>query len=203
MDDSKKAIKQIAYQLFKDHGYNNVSLKDICAAAQISKTTFYYHFNSKEALLEDFIEQPEPTSLDIVSVVFSMDSRWEQLWYLTYITIVEIMNAGPAIYKQIIQSNIESNKGTFDLLNSRTVNVFVPIIKKGQETGEFKNKIPAESLIQMAWTAYLGLLTQWCISVGEFNLAEREMQLFQDLYQVDENRRFTLESFIEKYHLIS
>ena len=201
MDNSKNNIKQIAYRLFQKHGYNNVSLKDICAAAQITKTTFYYHFNSKEDLLKDFIEQPLPMSLDEVNILLGMDSRWEQLWYLSYITSAKIMEAGPTIYKQVFQSNIESNKGTFDFLNNRASNVFVPIIKKGQETGEFKNKTPVETLIQMAWTMYIGLLAQWCISNGEFNLAEREMQLFQNIYQVDEKYLFTIEAFIKKYSL--
>lgn len=201
MDNSKNNIKNIAYKLFQEHGYKNVSLKDICEAAQISKTTFYYHFESKEALLEDFIEQPAPTSIDMVNIVLTMDSRWEQLWYLSYVTVAQIMEAGPSIYKQIFQSNIESNKGTFDFLNFRTANVFVPIVKKGQETGEFGNTTPVETLIQIAWTAYIGMLAQWCISNGSFNLAEQEMKLFQDIYQVDEKYRFTLESFLEKYSL--
>lgn len=201
LDNSKETIKKIAYKLFQEKGYNNVSLKEIFAAAEISKTTFYYHFNSKEDLLEDFTIQPEPLSLDAVNIVFSMDSYWEQLWYLTYVTCVKIMEIGPSIYKQVFQLNIENNKGTFDLLNYKTASVFFPMIKKGQETGVFKNQTPAEILIQMAWTMYTGILAQWCINDGDFNLAERVMNLFQNIYQVDEKYHFSLESFLKKYSL--
>ncbi len=201
MENSKATIKEIAYKLFQEKGYNNVSLKEIFAAAQISKTTFYYHFNSKEDLLEDFIAQPAPATLDTVNIVFSMDSRWEQLWYLSYITCIQIMEIGPSIYKQVFQINMENNKGTFDILNYKSASVLVSVVKKGQESGEFKNQTPAETLVQIAWLMYTGLLAQWCISNGEFNLAEREMELFQTIYQVDEKYHFTLESFLKKYSL--
>lgn len=48
---------QIAYRLFLSKGYEETSIDEIIAEAQIAKGTFYYHFKSKEALLEALINK--------------------------------------------------------------------------------------------------------------------------------------------------
>ena len=48
----KKSIFDAALPLIKSKGYDNVTIRDICAAADISTGMFYRHFESKENLLE-------------------------------------------------------------------------------------------------------------------------------------------------------
>ena len=39
--DVKKNIISISYNLFKEKGYDNVTINDICDKCNITKTTFY------------------------------------------------------------------------------------------------------------------------------------------------------------------
>lgn len=48
----KQELLQIAYRLFLTKGYEETSVDEIIAEAKIAKGTFYYHFESKGALLE-------------------------------------------------------------------------------------------------------------------------------------------------------
>jgi len=52
----KHELLKIAYEMFLRRGYENTSVDEIIAKAQIAKGTFYYYFPSKEQLLEDVIE---------------------------------------------------------------------------------------------------------------------------------------------------
>ena len=52
----KHELLKIAYEMFLRRGYENTSVDEIIAKAQIAKGTFYYYFLSKEQLLEDVIE---------------------------------------------------------------------------------------------------------------------------------------------------
>lgn len=53
----KQELLQIAYRLFVTKGYEETSIDEIIAQAQIAKGTFYYHFESKSALLEAVIHK--------------------------------------------------------------------------------------------------------------------------------------------------
>ena len=52
----KLELLQIAYAKFVSKGYENASIDEIIEEAGIAKGTFYYHFKSKEELLEEVID---------------------------------------------------------------------------------------------------------------------------------------------------
>ena len=51
----KQELLRIAYQMFIQKGYEETSIDEIIAEAHIAKGTYYYHFPSKEATLEEVI----------------------------------------------------------------------------------------------------------------------------------------------------
>ena len=51
----KQELLRIAYQMFIQKGYEETSVDEIIAEAHIAKGTYYYHFPSKEAMLEEVI----------------------------------------------------------------------------------------------------------------------------------------------------
>ena len=51
----KQELLKIAYRMFISNGYEETSIDEIIAEAHIAKGTYYYHFPSKEALLEEVI----------------------------------------------------------------------------------------------------------------------------------------------------
>lgn len=50
---TRKALADAALDLFLEHGYDQVGVKDIADAADVSTTTLFKHFPSKEALVFD------------------------------------------------------------------------------------------------------------------------------------------------------
>ena len=51
----KQELLKIAYRMFIQKGYEETSIDEIIAEAHIAKGTYYYHFPSKEAALEEVI----------------------------------------------------------------------------------------------------------------------------------------------------
>jgi AcrR family transcriptional regulator len=53
-ETTKARLQAVALDLFEAHGYRNVTVDDIAAAAGVSHMTFFRHFRTKErALLDD------------------------------------------------------------------------------------------------------------------------------------------------------
>ncbi|MFI0811225.1 TetR/AcrR family transcriptional regulator [Streptomyces echinatus] len=50
---TRRSLADAALELFLEHGFDQVSIRDIAEAADVSTTTLFKHFPSKEALLFD------------------------------------------------------------------------------------------------------------------------------------------------------
>ncbi len=55
----KEDIIKVSYQMFKERGYDNVTIMDICHELNISKPTFYTYIKSKDELLTLFYKDIE------------------------------------------------------------------------------------------------------------------------------------------------
>jgi AcrR family transcriptional regulator len=56
---TKRALVDVAEEVFTDHGYANASLDIIVAGAQVTKGALYHHFSGKQALFEAVFERVE------------------------------------------------------------------------------------------------------------------------------------------------
>jgi len=56
-EERKKEILDVAEMLFSAKGYEATTVNDILEAVKIAKGTFYYHFKSKEDVLDALIER--------------------------------------------------------------------------------------------------------------------------------------------------
>jgi AcrR family transcriptional regulator len=52
--DTRARIQQVALELFTEHGYDKTSLREIAERLGVTKAALYYHFKSKEELVESF-----------------------------------------------------------------------------------------------------------------------------------------------------
>lgn len=55
--DSREVLLRIAARLFRDNGYTATSIRDIVSQARVEPSALYYHFASKEALLDVVLER--------------------------------------------------------------------------------------------------------------------------------------------------
>src|SRR3954464_9208050 len=63
---TRQAIADAALRLFLERGYDQVSIRDIADAADVSTTTLFKHFTGKEALVFDDDTDTETRLVDAV-----------------------------------------------------------------------------------------------------------------------------------------
>ncbi|WP_246081558.1 TetR/AcrR family transcriptional regulator [Nocardioides litoris] len=56
---TKRALVDVAEQLFTEHGYSSTSLDLVVAGAEVTKGALYHHFSGKQALFEAVFERVE------------------------------------------------------------------------------------------------------------------------------------------------
>ena len=54
--DTRARIQQIAVELFTEHGYEGTSLREIAERLGVTKAALYYHFRSKEDIIQSLVE---------------------------------------------------------------------------------------------------------------------------------------------------
>ncbi len=77
-DERKKELIKIAYQLFLNNGYENTSVDEIIAKAKIAKGTYYYHFESKEQMLEEVVNSIIDETVTKAKHILDMNLKTEE-----------------------------------------------------------------------------------------------------------------------------
>ena len=64
---ARERVLGAAEQLFRAQGINNTGMDQLCAVAQVSKRTTYQHFDSKDALIAEYLRRQDS---DVMPEVF-------------------------------------------------------------------------------------------------------------------------------------
>lgn len=60
----REELRRAAYQCFRDKGYHGTTVEAICSATNTSKGSFYWHYESKQAIFIDVLETWTRTVMD-------------------------------------------------------------------------------------------------------------------------------------------
>ncbi len=185
---TKNKIYEEATKLIRKHGFENVSVDSIVEAAGVSKGAFYVHFDSKDALAVDMInEYTAEVDMDYKSFVESFDANTAASEILNSLIgkIADILNDTigydnmKALYKAQITKAIKTDAVigyARDLYK-----IFDYVISKGVEQGEFRRDIPVDIITKHCLLAIRGLTYEWCIRYPDFDLKEQALKHFEIL----------------------
>jgi AcrR family transcriptional regulator len=74
VEDRKREIQLIAADLFRQRGYDGVSVRDLAQAAGITVPTLYWYIGSKPQLLVDLLESVYADAVERYGAVCAMDA---------------------------------------------------------------------------------------------------------------------------------
>lgn len=60
---ARERILAAAHDLFREQGINNTGMNQLCDVANVSKTTAYQHFTSKDQLITEHLRQQDPGTM--------------------------------------------------------------------------------------------------------------------------------------------
>lgn len=127
----KHELLKIAYRLIISKGYEETSIDEIIAQAQIAKGTFYYHFRSKEEMLEALINMMITEQTERAKQILSAQMPVPQK------AVAVITTFRPNQDEETIKDalNRKDNIIMHEKINRRVIDEAVPILSKVVEEG--------------------------------------------------------------------
>lgn len=177
--ETKKRIFECALELFKEHGFENMSVDSIVKMAGISKGAFYVHYESKLALIADFIKTIE---LDYENYFSSLspDLKPSDLLILVTKKITDVISnsIGYEVMRVLYTSYLKKPIYTDPMLDysRRIYSIYKQIIKMGIEQGEFNSSLDADLISEQCVISIRGMTYEWCIRFPNFNLTEESLR---------------------------
>ena len=169
----KQELLKIAYDMFLTRGYENTSVDEIIEKAQIAKGTYYYHFQSKEQMLEEVIDMMIDSEIETAKQIIGMDISVPQ----KIVGIIASMK--PTEVEQPIKDTLfqPENVLMHHKVRKQLIDVLTPllseVIQEGVDEGIFEcDNIPERVKMLLI------------ISDGTFNegtFSERDISVFIDM----------------------
>lgn len=177
--NTKQKLFDAAVHLFSKKGFNNVTVEDITKLAKVSKGSFYTHFDSKEnVLVEEFklIDEQYEKSFENLEPNTSASDQFR----LLIKTMSEYVQhtCGVSVIQVVYMNQISPSKKTIILENkNRTFyKLITQIVDIGMQSNEFRNDISRDLQIKYLAREIRGLIYDWCMSDGSFDLVEEGLE---------------------------
>lgn len=172
-NQTKKRIIDSAKELFVENGYYNVTVDDIIKKANSSKGGFYTHFKTKEELIINMVPM-----VDQAYTIFSKsnkeyESTIEKISsFISYVFELMENDIGLEFISAIYSSQIKDLTSQRFLTETDRVyyQVFSGLIEEGQKKGEITTDISANDIISIFTTCIRGVIYDWCLKKGSFNI---------------------------------
>jgi AcrR family transcriptional regulator len=110
--DTRERIKQVALELFTEQGYEQTSLREIAERLGVTKAALYYHFKSKEEIVEAFVEERVATMAELTDWARSRPPGPETRREFIHRYAAEIESGTYRSLMRFFQENQPSLKGT-------------------------------------------------------------------------------------------
>lgn len=178
MCEEKKGVKvrivEAAWELFYDKGYDDTTVDDIINLSGTSKGSFYYYFNSKDALLTTLSTVLDEKYEELENEMAADMNSFDKLLFLNY--ELHSMMEKKMDYELIasLYSTQLITKGNNNLLDQNRIyyKLILSIIENGQKSGQIRSEKSAAEITKYYTLCERALVSDWCLNKAKYSLAE-------------------------------
>ncbi|NLY09462.1 MAG: TetR/AcrR family transcriptional regulator [Tissierellia bacterium] len=178
--ETREKLLKALISLVNEKGYGNVSVRDICARANISSGSFYYHFGSKEALVMEAYFRLDRLLTD------DMVKKYDELQPMEAINeLMEMqINFVETEIKDLIKDYYRVLLEGGDISAFSKERIYYSVIKKQAsrilELNMVKNNMSSEELTDYLLRFLRGLIMDWAINNFRYSLIDQ----YKDDYKI-------------------
>lgn len=172
---TRKHILETALKLFAQHGYDRVTVDEICKKSGTSKGSFYQHFSAKsDIFFMKFLEADDYYAQVMESMPEDLDVYEKMSIFFRKALCFLNQEMGKDLMKVMYSSALTSNEHSYFLNEKRKLtHIFIyfarEILKKKQiEPMEYR----IQEVLSILTQCMMGMIYHWCIRKDERSLED-------------------------------
>lgn len=178
-----KIITDTAFALFKEKGYEHVSIREICEAANVPRTSFYTCFSDKADILVHSLAGVKSNFLSMMPQFIDAPNDLERIWFLSDSFLQLAVGYGPELCKAIFMLELNGECDLFDILSDFN-DWLAQLLANCQKSGIVGVKGDPHELIPIQLNLAKAVWLDWVRSGGAFPLQEtvrHDIEIFLDV----------------------
>lgn len=193
-ESAKKHITEQAVKLFREKGYENVSVNDICKAANIARSTFYLTFSGKKDIIDKMLSDVRLNRDEFFGDFVAARNDFERMWILCcrYLAVAE--SNGPEVTGALFRLDLMNEINILDSVHSVDA-WFVQMTENAKNAGVILSCEPSETLAPLGVDISYYTTYEWCKRKGSFNLRQTVRRRAEAVYGVAPEYRMSEEEF--------
>lgn len=188
--NTKEKIIHEAIQLFKDEGFDNVSIPMICQKSKITKGTFYYYFQNKGDIIYDHVEGFLENITEVMPDILKTISPRDQLWKLYSFSFENIIDLSPKLLYAYYQTDMKNGLKQLAVTDSTGLGYYstshkklmLSLIEKGQSCHEIREDKSAEELMEAYNAIIIGVGLDWACHNGKYDEKKYLKKMFDIIF---------------------
>lgn len=185
---TKNKLMAASLSLFKERGFDSVTIDEITQKAEVAKGTFYTYFGTKSDIIVDSFWEID-NFYDVYSSrnLSRSKTAGDKLLAFTRAQMRYVRDAVGNANLKILYANqalqSDSNKMITNT-NRKWHSIIKKIILEGQSSGEFREDLDADRLTQLFNRSARGVFLDWCVQDAAFDLVKEGVAVVRDFVLV-------------------
>jgi len=194
--NKKDLIIETSMKLFKERGFEETSISDICREADISRSSFYCVFPDKNEIIHEIYRREVSSGEDMTKMLLTAENDIDRIWALLvkYISVWE--DFGPDMCSVLARLDLKQD---LDWVHERQQAVpwFVPLVRSAQKSGLVRNQSSPEELALVLVEAASQTCYEWSRSRGAFPFRPMVRKIAETVLDMDPACRWDESRFEE------
>lgn len=179
-ENTKAQILAAAEELLQHKVFDDISIQDICAKADVSVGGFYHHFGNKDGIIIELYKEVDEIFIDKVLKSVIDEEPIEAIILYLVEQCKYALSAGKDLAKNIYKAQID-NGNNFFLSNERGLPKGLEIlIIRAINQNKIRNDVSAELLEKELLIISRGIIYHWCVSNGTVDILDNTRKIISN-----------------------
>lgn len=158
---TKEKIIKAAMTAFKEKGFDETTIQDICLVSKIAVGTFYHHFSSKQDLISAMIEDLNSSLANYYNSLNKVSYRQVILQVVDF-QIETYLSYGVDLIAKMYSGMAFSGTMTFVPEENSIFLAFKDALSRGQIEGQYSREYPLDDMVETVYSLFYLNGVLWC-----------------------------------------
>lgn len=181
---TKEKILEATIHLLERKGFEELTIKNICEKSGVSNGTFFYHFRTKEALMDYYLTEKFAEYREKNEMLRRTDDFIQNIIQLYMAYSNYCVSAGMEFVSNYYTPKniaLDTREYIQDTINSDSIigNVYLEL-QQAKEQGDLQKSADTKQLAGYICTINKGIMFQWCLVRGDMDVDATYRDIFRN-----------------------